>query len=385
MRSNQMYKFICITVIVYLTAQSVLAQTVPPTIFGVSDSVVTVILAADGQQHSVGSGLVVRSDGYIMTANSLVKGARNVQIRLANGEVYDNAQIISTDERRNVALLRINATGLKIIPNGTVEETQVGSPIHILANPTGKAEIGTAMLKSVQMLDDNSEGGTVYRVLQFDLPAGGSTAGGLILDNVGRSLGMITTTPGMRSNIAVPFSSILGMIRSVQPMSTTASTMSSAPGPTNSPYPIPQGSVVMPERGVTQLQPKGPGSVTVKPATVPEILATAKTIYVSSRTVSFKPEQMINALNKRKEIAEWGLTFTTDSQLADLVLELDHVVLTWKYTFKIYSQRLGTVVATGSNIILDGNVGADDMANRVIDKLKAAGAAARKPRSPSGP
>ncbi len=128
----------------------------------------------------------------------------------------------------------------------------------------------------------------------------------------------------------------------------------------------------MPERGVTPLAPKGPGSVVVKPATVPEILAASKTIYVRSRTVSFKPEQMINALNKRKEMTEWGLTFTNDYQLADLVLELDHVLMTWKYTFKVYSQRLGTVIATGSNIILDGNVGADDMANRVIDKLKAA-------------
>jgi hypothetical protein len=139
--------------------------------------------------------------------------------------------------------------------------------------------------------------------------------------------------------------------------------------------------VLVPERGVTPLSAKGPGSVVVKPKTVPEILAASKTIYVTSNTMSFKPDQMINALNKRKEMVEWGLTFVDERELADLILELDHVVFTWKYTFKIYSQRLGTVVATGSNIIWDGNLGADDMAKRVVEKLKVARSPEKKPET----
>ena len=90
---------------------------------------------------------------------------------------------------------------------------------------------------------------------------------------------------------------------------------------------------------------------------------------------------MINALNKRKEFTDFGITFVDERQLADLILEIDHVVLTWKYTFKIYSQRLGIVVATGSNIILDGNVGADDMAQRVIEKLVTARGPKTKPQT----
>ena len=100
----------------------------------------------------------------------------------------------------------------------------------------------------------------------------------------------------------------------------------------------------MPERGVTPLDPKGPGSVVVRPRTVPEVLAASKTIYVQSSSVSFKPDQMVNALLKQKDFADVGLTFVDDYKLADLILELDHVVLTWKYTFKLYSQRLGMVV-----------------------------------------
>lgn len=344
------------------------------------DAVVTVLLAADGQANAVGSGLVVRSDGYILTPYHLIRGAREIQIRLRNGEIYDKAEIVSSDERRNIAILHINAVGLRVIPNGTVEETQVGTRIFIAANPSGQSWINKDnLLNSVQLADNISGAGKGYRLLQFNAIPTANSIGALVLDERGRSLGIVTTNPEVKGqSIAVPLSSMVGLIRSIAPVytqsastpaSTSSETLYSAP---QKPYTIPQSSVQVPERGVTPLSPKGPGSVVVKPHTVPEILAASKTIYVTSRSVSFKPEHLVNELNKRKEISEWGLSFVDEQDLADLVLEIDHVVLTWKYTFKIYSQRLGTIVATGSVVILDGSVGAPEMAARVVDKLRVA-------------
>lgn len=345
------------------------------------DSVVTVLLAADGQANAVGSGLVVRSDGYILTPYHLIRGAREIQIRLRNGEVYDKAEIVSTDERRNIAIVHINAVGLRVIPNGTVEETQVGTRIFVAANPSGQSWINKDnLLNSVQLADSIPGAGKGYRLLQFDVITNGNSIGALVLDERGRSLGIVTTNPEVKGqNIAVPLSSMVGLIRSIAPIYTqsTASTLTSTSSEAlystpQKPYTIPQSSVLVPQRGVTPLSPKGPGSVVVKPHTVPEILAASKTIYVTSRSISFKPEHLVNALNKRNEITQWGLSFVDERDLADLVLEIDHVVLTWKYTFKIYSERLGTIVATGSVVILDGSVGAPDMAARVVDKLRVA-------------
>ena len=64
-----------------------------------------------------------------------------------------------------------------------------------------------------------------------------------------------------------------------------------------------------------------------------------------------------------------ALSFVEDRDVADLILEIDHLVFTYKFTFKIYSQRLGSIIATGDVIIFDGNLGAPDMAKRVIEKL----------------
>ena len=356
-----------------LTAFQVAAQSMSDTsaIQGAMDSVVTILLASDGQANSVGSGLIVRSDGYILTPYSLVRGAREIQIKLRNGEIYDKAEVVSTDERRNVAMLHINASGLRYIPNGTVEETQVGSRIYVVTNPAGQVMTKEGLqLSSVQMADNIQGAGKGYRVLQFDAVAGSNTAGGLILDEQGRSLGIITTTPDIKGqNIAVPLSSVVGLIRSVQTALPITVAMNSTPTPSNTPYPIPQNSVQVPQRGVTPLTAKGPGSVVVKPNTVPEVLAASKTIYVTSETVFFKPQLLVSALSKHDEISTWGLSFVEDRDVADLILEIDHILFTYKFTFKMYSQRLGTVVASGDVIIFDGNLGAPHMADRVVETI----------------
>lgn len=347
------------------------------------DSVVTVLVGEGGQSNAVGSGLVVRSDGLILTAYHLVKGARAIRIRLRAGEIYDNAEIAAIDERRSVAVLRVGAAGLRSIPNGTVEESQVGTRIFIVANPNGQARINKdKLLNSVQLADAIPGAGYGFRVLQFDQIENENAAGALLLDETGRSLGIVTTNADVKNqNIAVPLSSVSGLIRSAingSSPAVSASSVYSSPSPQNTPYPIPQSSVQMPQRGVTPLAAKGPGSVVVKPLSTKEILAASKTIYVTSETVFFKPEQLVNELIKRKEIADWDLSFVEDRDVADLILEIDHLVFTYKFTFKIYSQRLGSIVATGDVIIFDGNLGAPAMARRVIEKLEKVRATEKK-------
>ncbi len=348
----------------------------------VLDSVVTIALGNETDEHAVGSGLVVRSDGYVVTAYSLVTGSKDIRVKLRNGETYDHAQLVAVDERRNIAVLHVPAVNLRPIPPGAIEESQVGSHVTVLANPTGKALARSeSTLSSVQMADNIAGAGKGYRVLEIDAAGVTASTGGLLLDGVGRSLGVITTTPETKGhNIAVPLTSILGLIRSASLGAPAAiSSVASVPAPANTPLPIPQTSVAMPERGVVALDARGPGSVVVRPKTIPEVIATSKTVYVRSWSTTFKPDQLVNALLKQKEFADFGLTFVDDEKLADLILDIDHVVMTWKYTFRLYSQRLGVVVATGDRIIWDGNLGADAMAERVLEKLKAARGPEKKP------
>lgn len=336
----------------------------------VRDSIVTVLAAGDGEPLAVGSGVVVRADGLIVTAYHLVKDARGISVKLRNGEVYDRAEVVATDERRNLAILRINATGLYTVQNAVLEEALVGSRVVIIANEQSEKGYATSgILTSVSLAEEIPGAGQGYRVLRFSMPVSLGNSGALLLDERGRVLGILAARPQAQAqNYAVPVSSIIGLVRSIGMLASAPMTLASASA---TPVPIPQTSVLVPQRPVLPLQARGPGSVVVKPSRPVEILAASKTIYVSSGTQFFKPEHLINALKKRAEIEQWGLTFVDDPRVADLILTIDHVLFTYKFTFSVSHQRSGVIVATGNVIVFDGNLGGPWMAERVIQKLAA--------------
>jgi S1-C subfamily serine protease len=343
------------------------------------DALVSIIIADDGTERIVGSGLVVRGDGLILTAYHLVKGARAVAIRLRNGETFDHAELLATDERRNVAILRIPASGLYSISGALMEEGWVGTPVSIISNAEGATNARSAgILSSVSLADEIPGAGTGYRVLRFSAPVASGATGGLLVDDKGRALGLLTAVPQAQTqSYAVPLSSVTGLVRAIGlPQTLTSAPLAKA---ATEPFPIPQSQVSVPQRPVSPLLARGPGSVVVKPARPVDVLLASKTIYVTSRTVFFKPEHLVNALRKRSELDAWGLSFVDDEQVADLILTIDHVLFTYKFTFTLTHQRTGVVVATGSRIIWDGNLGAPYMAARVIEKLTQVRAQAAPP------
>jgi S1-C subfamily serine protease len=340
----------------------------------VADSIVTVLVDTNGQARAVGSGVIVRGDGLLLTAYHIVRDARGVKIRLHNGETYDAPEVVAFDQRRNIVLLRIAAAGLPALPIRGGEEGLVGSRVFVVSSNENESP-AAGLLSSLSLADEIAGAGSGYRVLKFTAPVTANIAGSLLVDEKGRGVGLLAAFPHAESeSYAVPFASVLGMTRAAagntQSPVPASSALVLAPAATSpTPIPIPQRDVLVPQRPVSPLTAKGPGSVVVNPSRPADVLAASKTVFVTSRTVNFQPEHLINALGKKSEFALLGLSFVNDPQVADLVLTVDHVVFTYKFTFSLAHQRTGVVVATGSVIIWDGNLGAPFMADRVIEKL----------------
>ncbi len=370
--------WIAIVIVISINGHNVSAQSPARISDSILDSIVTIVVEDDGQARTVGSGVIVRSDGLILTAYHLVKGARGIQIKLRNGEIFDRAELVATDERRNLALLRTAVAVSTPIPGAAVEEAMVGARVFVVAITTGETESAAGVLTSVSLADEIAGAGNGYRVLKFTIPVTPGAIGGLLLDEKGRALGVLAATPqAQNQSYAVPLSGVLGLIRTVGVQSAPDSPMAKA---STTPFPIPQNSVLVPQRPVLPLEARGPGSVVVKPSRPVDVLLASKTIYIASETDFFQPQHLVNALKKRAEMEQWGLVFVDDQRVADLVLTLDHVPLTWKFTFSLAHQRTGLIVATGNVIIWDGNLGAGKMASRVIEKLtKVRAEAAPKP------
>src|SRR5215831_11120249 len=98
----------------------------------VSPSAVSILVGkGDGLVAGVASGVIIRSDGVILTANHVVRGMREVQVRLKSGEIYDQVELIASDERRDVAALRIPATGLPVLPVGNSANAASGATVFV--------------------------------------------------------------------------------------------------------------------------------------------------------------------------------------------------------------------------------------------------------------
>ena len=86
--------------------------------------------------RSMGSGFIINQNGYIVTNNHVVEGASQVQVKLSDGRELP-AKVVGRDSKTDIALLKVEATGLTVIPLGDSSASQVGEPVMAIGNPFG--------------------------------------------------------------------------------------------------------------------------------------------------------------------------------------------------------------------------------------------------------
>jgi S1-C subfamily serine protease len=179
---------------------------VPAVAEAVTPSVVRVDIPLDavqgvtGARPSLGSGVIYRSDGYILTNEHVVRGSDQVRVRLANGDVL-NAEVVGRDELNDLAVIRVEATGLPAItfrdPDRdplVVGETVVaiGSPFGLDATVT--TGIISALDREIDLPEDPEAGGrlVIPSLVQTDAAINPGNSGGALVDTEGRLIGINT-------------------------------------------------------------------------------------------------------------------------------------------------------------------------------------------------
>ena len=86
------------------------------------------------EQQVSGSGVIIRSDGYIVTNNHVVEGATKVEVTLNNNKTYP-ATVIGTDPATDVAIIKIEADGLPVVPFGDSDQLRLGQWVIAIGSP----------------------------------------------------------------------------------------------------------------------------------------------------------------------------------------------------------------------------------------------------------
>ncbi len=137
-----------------------------------------------------GSGVIISSDGYIITNNHVIEDASNVKVTLTNGEAYD-ATVIGTDETLDVALLKIDAENLTVAVLGSSSDLEVGEMAIVIGNPLGQlggtvtTGIISAQNRNIKIDNKNME------LLQTDAAINPGNSGGGLFDAEGNLVGIV--------------------------------------------------------------------------------------------------------------------------------------------------------------------------------------------------
>ena len=140
-----------------------------------------------------GTGFIISEDGYILTNNHVVEGARDVTVKLYDGSEYA-AKVVGTEGRdSDVAVLKIEASGLTPVTLGNSDAMEVGEKIYAVGNPLGELTY-TMTSGIISALDREiaTDRNVNVNMFQLDAAVNAGNSGGPVYDAYGRVLGIVT-------------------------------------------------------------------------------------------------------------------------------------------------------------------------------------------------
>ncbi|MBB5031877.1 DegQ family serine endoprotease [Prosthecobacter vanneervenii] len=141
------------------------------------------------REQGVGSGVIVTTDGYIMTNNHVVDGADIIKVNLTDGREFDG-KVIGRDPKTDVAVIKVEATGLPAITFADSDKIEVGDMVLAVGHPFG---IGQTVTTGIISAKGRATLGLDYEdFIQTDAAINPGNSGGALVDVEGRLIGMNT-------------------------------------------------------------------------------------------------------------------------------------------------------------------------------------------------
>lgn len=168
------------------------------------------------ERMGLGSGFIISTDGYIVTNNHVVEGADSVLVRLSDRREFD-AEVIGTDPRSDLALLRVDATGLPALSLAEVDDLEVGEWVLAIGSPFGldySVAAGIVSAKGRSLPTENNENYVPF--IQTDVAINPGNSGGPLFNLDGDVVGVnsqIFTRSG--GSIGLSFAIPVSVVRNV--------------------------------------------------------------------------------------------------------------------------------------------------------------------------
>jgi serine protease Do len=143
------------------------------------------------KEESLGSGVIISSDGYILTANHVVEGADEIKISIADDKKQYAVKVIGKDAATDIAVLKIDAKNLPAVTLADSDQLEVGDVVLAVGNPFGVGQ--TVTMGIISALGRSGLGFPGYEnFIQTDAAINPGNSGGALVDAEGRLIGINT-------------------------------------------------------------------------------------------------------------------------------------------------------------------------------------------------
>jgi hypothetical protein len=172
----------------------------------------SLVVIADGDAAQ-GSGFAISADGRIATSLHVIAGMARPRVTLASGETFDDIAVLAFDPLRDLAVLKVAASGLRPLPLGESRRLAVGQRVLALGAPQALSGTATAGILSAIRPHPRLPGATR---LQTDAAVNPGSSGGPLLDARGRVIGVVASRirEAQNLNFAVPVDDLRALLAS---------------------------------------------------------------------------------------------------------------------------------------------------------------------------
>jgi serine protease Do len=147
---------------------------------------------SDVSPTSEGSGIIMSSDGYIITNAHVVSGAKSLKVVTYDGKTY-SAKLIGSDSITDLALIKVDATGLKAAEFGSSSDMKVADTVMAIGNPGGlefNSSVTVGYVSALNREITNSETGYTMKCIQTDAAINPGNSGGALVNMRGQVIGI---------------------------------------------------------------------------------------------------------------------------------------------------------------------------------------------------
>ena len=206
-----------------LTAAEVYAQNVNSTV-GITTSINSTNFWGYTTTAASGSGFIISEDGYIITNYHVIEGASSIKVTTYSGDSYD-ATVVGYDESNDIAVLKVNATGLSPAVIGDSDNMNVGDSVVAIGNPLGELTFSlTSGAVSALNREVTLSNGVTMDLIQTDCAINSGNSGGALFNMYGEVVGITNAKYSSSSNseasidnigFAIPMNRVYDIVKSI--------------------------------------------------------------------------------------------------------------------------------------------------------------------------